>query len=1419
MRRITALIVLAFYANAFESLNEQRPKNYWNDLIPIGKEIDYNYEATLNAGISLPDDYSSMFHLRGVLHVQISDENELLLKLTNLNYTMDNGKVSEFPEKVPMQLGDHMSLLSSHFKLVMDEYGDFQEIIFEETTPEFIRNIQKGLAQMFIIRWHGMSMKSTKFQTIREANTIWNYIPNDNMLKIEMLGTLYGSHDESLHNVDSFTCDESFEEPLSRDLQRVYTLNKSKNLMEKIVQTGGVYYHPFKGVPPPYSIYVTQTLEMIHMHDIETPWTFKKEDKVDSLSMNFNDPNLPVNNITNKETLIPIAVNLIQEVIQFIETRKIDLSMPDFEKHHIPSRLRIILQHFDMNMLENLLKLLIEKGQKETDVFYQVIAQVGTHDSIKLLISLIKTKKLNEFQAIRALQKMPFYTVINEEIFNDLHVLLDLGVSWEIQNVANLCYGSFMHRAQKSHYISSTTEKKVIKTIIKKLKATNIIEEKYSYFNTLHNLGSWMTHDYLLQFLNDKELRMKALTTLHRTIADRYDGSALQILMDRSLPTDYRIMAFYTFMQSQPRLSELINIYWMMLTETDIDLYQFYYTYMQSMANIKNPCRKAMKLKAIQLMKYMHSPYRHSLTGYKLVEQYKPEINRGEYLDWFIIDSNDSLLLHLGYGKTIMNMHMRPISFYMRLSGLQGKLLNDLKLNIQKGMKLFNYNEVLKNIMKILDNEHVLLDIGYAENGQILLSDTLHKSNYLDKLKFYMKYSKFEDETAIDINFDFVYRLNVQNNIGFHISQNIQRVILERRLFDMHFDYKDNIITLNFNGKLDWSEYYDNGLYTHNPISQTWQGVGKTTIYDNVIPITLDINLNLQQDLLKISWRGQKNEEDNVIAARSYVAHHVLNYNHLNSNTLKKFNPNALGHVILPTNLDVRNTHTIIESDDQNTGFKSSVTIFDTEDSKSVDEISPLKTEGLDVCSHLELMLKHLQFDDNLVSNMLKYSTMDNELEMMYKHGRRGVLMLMQPSKINPITNMEVTLRLDHQITKETHSLILPEMNIIVKGSFSLKNKEELMKRWDASINWELNSGHTVNSVKAQLTRIKPGETDYKICLEGIEVYKGINANLEFTGNLDIKMGETTDGTCKDDGGKIDIIMKGERLPEQLKGNFNFPSCHRQVFLEIPSRMPSYSCLADKLTIRKYEFEIKSKNVPDRLQRFSQRMLEFLKVNYYDHYSIDKSNEPTNENIKIVMTYPVPNDVLDMEMVKGDHRYKLTALPAVNFRRYGFFIPDNLLYSNIQKMMHVTGMTHICSANHLDVINVNNTLMSNVIMDDWVVAIQDVIVKPLESEFKILLKKLDNKLALKIVLRDITLTVLPVGNKYEIKISNNAQIGGVTQVPSDLLVFNNDLVTLLNKDNMLTIFIKERGTHLVYNVNEVMMEVPRLNKFMEGICL
>lgn len=79
--------------------------------------------------------------------------------------------------------------------------------------------------------------------------------------------------------------------------------------------------------------------------------------------------------------------------------------------------------------------------------------------------------------------------------------------------------------------------------------------------------------------------------------------------------------------------------------------------------------------------------------------------------------------------------------------------------------------------------------------------------------------------------------------------------------------------------------------------------------------------------------------------------------------------------------------------------------------------------------------------------------------------------------------NVRVNMEDVDDIHEKIHALSSNKIN--VRGTLDVKaaSTNESVRSWDMNVNIDMHPGHVINNFKIQMTRMIPGEKNWKVCL------------------------------------------------------------------------------------------------------------------------------------------------------------------------------------------------------------------------------------------------------------------------------------------------------------------------------------------------
>ncbi|KAF2880059.1 hypothetical protein ILUMI_26128 [Ignelater luminosus] len=815
------------------------------------------------------------------------------------------------------------------------------------------------------------------------------------------------------------------------------------------------------------------------------------------------------------------------------------------------------------------------------------------------------------------------------------------------------------------------------------------------------------------------------------------------IFSDWSQHLDMRMLAYYIIMESHPPISRLLNVYWEMQAEPDNELYHFHYSYLQSMAHTTDPCHQVFRLNAAQILRFTRKPNYHGYSIFHQMDYIDKKYKFGGEFRGMYLAAGDARILHFDVNTQMFNVRSNYYSLYVRIDGLNEAFKHKFHLNLDSTTELFNYEETWNVIKSIPDMKDVTIEVCVGDNHQIMQTYYFEGSNLKDLHKVFEFFSGnqySEAKNSIEIYYDTFTKIIFPTEMGLPAVMDILVPIFEHHHVDMKKEVANNLITMHFDNWYHYASHARCGLSFYNPVADVWQGVNRYHTYDVVFPLYADVTVNTQQHSVKISMKRHQDEHKDAMGIRSHVTSMVFIKDDLHHDILKKCCSKCDDFAIVTKGDEYRHNYTLFDVNGYNTGYKYFGAVYDS-------EVVP--TQG----DFFNLMTRVTSRDSKNYQTpyghfLLSLDNWDTLLMLLPYPGTYGTLFKLVPSTENPVTQIDFTFRVNREYTPEKDQF-LPGMKYNTRFTWALKNKEKAIKTWDMNAIFDTNPGHTLENTKVDITRIIPGQKDYKVCVEGTKKWTKDGVN----GHMNVVMGQSADGKCDKDGATVEINMVGEQLEEQ-KTPFHVYEVCQPYNHYFEADYHSLYCAAEHTSVRKYTYDIKTHNVPTEFKKMSHSVLDYFRhvyKRYYD-YEYDHEEEVADDHVKVKFEYTmgVPGDAMNVEVITPHDVHEFTGIPAQGLMYWGFY-PDNTHYSELYMMMHDLGMMHTCIVHQDQVqhgLSERKHIEAHHLTNEWTLYAGDA---EKDCQHGIFLKKIEgtNMIAFKTVHGAHSLEIYPEGEHGE----------------------------------------------------------------------
>lgn len=305
--------------------------------------------------------------------------------------------------------------------------------------------------------------------------------------------------------------------------------------------------------------------------------------------------------------------------------------------------------------------------------------------------------------------------------------------------------------------------------------------------------------------------------------------------------------------------------------------------------------------------------------------------------------------------------------------------------------------------------------------------------------------------------------------------------------------------------------------------------------------------------------------------------------------------------------------------------------------------------------------------------------------------------MKLAPSAEIPVTHLDLSLRTSQEVQRD-EKLFTPKVSINSRATYSVKNMDRATRTWDVNANVELNSGHTNNNLKVQVTRILPGQKDYKVCVDGTVKYMVEN----ITGHVSIATSQSTEPKCTVEETMMDITVDGHKTEEQHEDHVVYGLCSypQNRFLEPDYTLP---CIAAQSTVREYVYDVKTTNVPSECKKTAMHLLDYIKGMYMSHYThiAEHQEDVAENNLRVKVEFPVVGHQMNVEVVTHQQGWKLESIPVHDLPMLGGVgEPESTHFSDLLMFMHSVGLMDVCVIHKDDVHHHHHSVQQHV-TNDW----------------------------------------------------------------------------------------------------------------------
>ncbi|KAL5242146.1 hypothetical protein ACI65C_009556 [Semiaphis heraclei] len=840
------------------------------ELFPEGVQLGYRWKATTQVGTVFPSEHLTNYSVEAYFLVQ-NDQNFT-------NFQIKEFKTSETQQEYPW--------ITLPFRCVYRD-GEVQKFESESGDVTGSLNIKRALATMFQLKLDSLKRPSfiaqetgvygkcnVQYLVTKENN-------NTNVKKIINFSACDNKLGQQWSNTPAFTCPSSYQDGSMSHSVRDYNLDEI-NVIRYLNVIGTVEFQPFQALAESHHIFLNQTFELDDIFPIGEPITLagKLEDSIEYDFNHYEDPTMGFKP-SNKSLLLAEILDALGQLTESLSW-EIGTTNLDNQTEFRALELMWWLDTSDWTTLYDTIKIGTSYSQETIQhFFWDLVPQVGSTSSVEFIRELIKTQKITSFLATGLLITFPYHVRYpNEKLLKESEILLylDKDLENEVRKVAILSFASLIHKTCGKGMCSDDTQNKYIKLFLDKFIESTSHSRQMLFIEAFSNMKIDNILDFLQPIITDhnrsRHIRLvaiwaaKSATTAH---PDKVAEVFWPILTNHSEPMEIRTSALNMLMMSQPTVSRFLTLYWFMQAEPSQQIYNFYYTTINSMANSKYPCYNKYSKIAAQIVRFVQHKWHHWATGNYLLDYEDPMRGYGGIVQTILMANQRT-----GF-PSVLRLTAEQHSFgtssefqiHIKAEGLADSLKKEL------------FNTMVKPSGETTDTFKHLQDVLEKAKFAISEDENLHFETII-KINEQTIYCHHLNRTTFK---SFAHVLKRLSSLYFQFSLNYQRLSFPLRFQRTYFTDFGTPILLQFrtasllslrgsikqtesgksrDAELDFRYSMDTvtSLKTFNPLSSTWRGADRFRCIHARIPFSTEIITHFFRSYVKASAYRYKNFVD-----------------------------------------------------------------------------------------------------------------------------------------------------------------------------------------------------------------------------------------------------------------------------------------------------------------------------------------------------------------------------------------------------------------------------------------------------------------------------------------------------------------------------------------------------------------------------
>ncbi|XP_015428511.1 PREDICTED: uncharacterized protein LOC107185358 [Dufourea novaeangliae] len=1356
--------------------------------IPDGKEVEYTYTIDVKSGLMEPAEFASYFGIDCILRVRQYTNDPVLknayyVKLMEVKHKLFTGLAQHdnHPGVKPLRLDDVARVIESPFVIGFDENGRLKCMKWVNKEEAWSKNIKRSIASMLQLDMVNI-FKETPMEThsfITPENTIhgtcqvaYNVQPMQDsnkmvVTKIHDPMNCTNFNYRKYNNIEHGVCQVAEEDGMTTASRRVFDIENTGNgiLIKKLVAHAVINYFPWLSRAEAHYLLTNQTLifnqivapqPLVELQTsvpipVDTDITFSQPTEhyavTGDLDVTQGRHEVKLENLQIK------LKKLLDEAAGYLKENHIHKKEPEWKHGQTINRILYIMSYMNLKSLEEVHNdIRTPKDNKEEamrNIFLSMVPEVGTVAGCLFTRNVVRQKTVSDLTAASMLMKLPMNLKHPQEsLLKDMEELLHYGdsVSYEVRKAAILCFSTLLRKTYHDGTVTPVLKEHLrhfmdglLNDPSHEIKVVHLMALRNVHVTEiLHLLEPIIRGEKKIPILPDV-MRMEAIWAIRDVAADlpEYSYRLLwPIFSNVNLPIQLRTVAYEVLMNQCPSRGMLINMYWVMVYEKNMHLYNYHVDTLKGFAGSENPCLLPVQEMVRKILRFTRQrSVSGPLSGKFHVESHDHIFGHGEGLKVSLI-RDDVGLPSIGSLDHFTSVARKPANrwgIHWHIDGLP-EMLNDINVDIFGSTIHEITSQHVKNLLNTVTKEpkiwndinaHLML----TWNDKVFMVWHCDKNNWekvVHDLVWWWNSLVNRDHSVHQqfVLFDDNYEQHVATDFGVPAVLSTKTPVLDSLKLNTVVTREGNNIKMQLKMKYQEWKHGEYFMTIYNPFADVWHGVRRTGTRDVVIAFDWNIVYNNVSKGIKVTSARLPTTEYSVTGLLTQAKNYVTVLGDENG-ALTDSCPSCF-HIQNVTGTINRKVHEV-DVDSVDTALHFNLGIYNC--------------EGYSTPLPLAAWLQVLSADRDTYADLTKLAQLVIRLRQKVKNDMISShrasctnMILVEPSITHLATQVEYSTKFNVEKPSCDEQEILDPVKIDIRGTMDVKSHPTnvSINHWDANVNIMLSPGHTNNHVKVMLTRMVPGEKNYKICIDGQKDYPHIhdeqdlldvtNTKKETTTMITILSGHTTHNRCDRGETDITVLIKGEdavdptdhKVHDHLKH-----TCQRDTEISAlqteEDHIPkTWACIQNAMihmTLRKYTIDIVPKKMPKIVGVWAHITQDVVRAIFPSHLHFTSELAPEG-TAKIILDYSIPLPKLDVTVNRDCHTYQLLQLPFGH--NVWHMLMDNVHFSAPAMLQIVNERSKICTVHPQVTLAFNNMSKPVTVPSEWTP-----VVTPIASEKKL----------------------------------------------------------------------------------------------------